>query len=247
MRAAGNMNHLECRKGIAMAHLFGAPQRRAFRWLSGALLLSLALTANLGCGKRDKVTPPEDLTTIQRVARGWQAFERGDFDAAISDFDRAVNDSASYGDAHLGRAWTRLSRATSSADLGNAIASFDSAELLGFSGAESKGGRAAARLGQGGTSLPSAVLDARAALTANPTFSFSHRSSFDFRDLRLIEAYAEAGQLEYSDALTAADLVSASNIQEGNPSTWTVDGVTLPSFATAVLAHLQKLSNQFAG
>lgn len=247
MRAAGNLNHLESQKGIVMPHPNAGPRGGAIRRLSGALLLSLALCANLGCGKRDKVTPPEDLTTVQRVARGWQAFERGDLDAAISDFDRAVNDSASYGDAHLGRAWTRLSRATSSADLGNAIASFDSAELLGFSGAESKGGRAAARLGQGGTSLPAAVLDARAALTANPSFAFSHRTGFDFRDLRLIEAYAQAGQIEFSDALVAADLVSPSNIQEANPSTWTVDGVTLPTFATAVLAHLQKLSNQFAG
>lgn len=212
--------------------------------LCGALVLFSALGA---CGKREKVTPPDDnLTPIERVSRGWQSFSAGNFDSAVSDFSAAVNDSAGYADAHLGLGWARLSRATGAQEISNAISSFDAAVNLGLN-ADAKSGRAAARLAQGGTSLASAISDASAALLASPNFAFAHRAGFDAKDLHLIAAFAQAGQQQYAAALSEANAVQASGIQSGNPSTWTVDGVTLPSFPTAVLAYLNKLSNQLSG
>ena len=220
----------------------GGRARRAFAWGAVALLLLAG-----ACGKREKVTPPDDtLTPIERVTRGWQSFSAGNFDSAVTDFSQAANDSVGYADAHLGLGWARLSRATGAQEISNAISSFDAAVNLGLT-ADAKGGRAAARLAQGGTSLSSAISDAAAALAASPTFVFAHRASFDVKDLHLIAAFAQAGQQQYAAALSAADQVAASGIQSGNPSTWVVDGVTLPSFPTAVLAYLNKLSNQFAG
>lgn len=217
-------------------------------WISILAVGAVAWAAFASCGKRDRVSPPtDDLTPIQLVDRGWDKFESGDLDGALVDFTQAAADSATYADAHLGLGWTRLGRALSSNDMAAAAAELTTAENLGAPSADVKAGRACASLGQGSQGFASAIADAQAARAASPSFVFSHRGSFDVIDLRLVEAKALAGQASYANALTVANQISPSGIQEGSPSTYLVDGVTLPSFATAVLAYLQKLSNQHAG
>ena len=128
-----------------------------------------------------------------------------------------------------------------------AVTSFVNAINNSESGAYVLAGRAAANLGVGGASLDTAISDAQAASVADAAFVFSHKTSFNTADLRLIEAFAKVAQGNSSGALAAADLVLDSGIDEGASGTWLVDGTTYDSFVGAVLAHLHKISGQFSG
>lgn len=220
-------------------------QFQALAMLAMPCLVAAALS--VGCSSRERVTPPDDLTPRQLVDRGWTAFQRGDFDNALADFTQATQDSASFGDAFVGLGWTRLNRAGSASDEAAAVTAFDTALNLGANVAETRSGRAAANLGAGTSGYASAITDAQAARTANPSFVFAHRTSFEAKDLLLEEAFALAGQGQLQNAIGIADQIATSGIQAGNQATWTVDGTTYPSFPTAVLGYLQKLSNQHAG
>ena len=110
------------------------------------------------------------------------------------------------------------------------------------------GGRAAARLGQGGSqSLADAANDAQSALNSNSNFVFSYRTSFNSKDLKLIKSFAKAELGQFAEALAAADEIADSGIEQGNQSTWVVGGKTYDKFETAVLAYLNKLSNDYSG
>lgn len=214
-------------------------------WI-GAIVVVLVLG---GCGGSDDGNPsrPVELTVAELTARGWTRFTAGDFSGALTDFDTAIGRDATHGPAHVGRGWTRLQLATTTAAAADAAASFGTALGLGAAGPEVRAGRAAASLAVGGGSLDQAIADAAAARQASPQFQFSHRPSFDHRDLWLIEAFAHAGRDDLVGALAAADAIEPSGIDPGNPATWTVGGQTYGSFGTAVLAHLHELSLAHAG
>ncbi len=207
------------------------------------------MTALAGCGGDDDDGDPTgpQLTAAELTARGWTSFEAGDLDAALTDFDAAIARDGTYAAAHVGQGWARLGLMATSTGMLSAATSFTTALGAGASGAEVRAGRAAAYLGAGGVMLDEAVTDAAAARQQSPSFQFSHRASFDVRDLRLIEAFALAGQDDLEGALAAADGIAASGITPGNISSWVVDGHTYLSYGAAVLAYLNKLSNQYAG
>jgi hypothetical protein len=189
------------------------------------------------------VDTPETLTT-----EGWAAFEAGNLDLALQKFDAAIALDPQSGPAYTGRGWARLSRATTRVAFQAAGSSFDDAVAHGQTGADAHGGRAAVLLALGGSDLARAVQEAQAAAAASPTFVFPHRTSFDYRDLHLIAAFGEAATgSRFVQARDEADQVGSSGITQGDPQTWTVDGVHYPTFEAAVLAWLQKMSALFAG
>lgn len=214
-----------------------------------AALLSALVIVGCGGGGGDStpVTPTDPTTATGFTSRGWERFEAANFSGALSDFNDAIDLDATHGPAHAGQGWARLAMATSSIAMQTAITSFGTAVANGEGGAYVVAGRAAAQLGSGGTSLDSAVTDAQAALAADASFVFSHRTSFNAADLRLIEAFAKAAQGNFSGALVAADLVLDSGIGADNSATWQVDGTSYGTFVGAVLAHLHKLSGQYSG
>jgi len=212
------------------------------------LFVVLALLAGqlVGCGGDDTTDPPSGPNTAAEFTqRGWERFTSGNLSGAASDFTAALGLDAGYGPALAGRAWTQLAQAASAASMQTAVTSFNAAVTAGEDDAYVIAGRAAAYLGAG--TYATAVTDAQAALTAEPTFVFSYRNSFDRNDLYLIIAFAQAGQGNLGPALLAADAVSDSGIEESSPATWVVNSVTYTTFAGAVLAHLQAVSNSFAG
>ncbi|PID81038.1 hypothetical protein CSA17_04860 [bacterium DOLJORAL78_65_58] len=217
--------------------------------LCGALLCAALL---VGCGGDDgdggdPLYPDPPTTAAAYTNRGWARFESGDLEGAQSDFSHAIGLDANYGDAHAGLGWVRLSQATSPLDMQSAVAAFADAVGAGESGAHVLAGRAAANLGSGPNNLAAAVADAQAARAADPAFTFRHRTSFNLVDVRLIEAFALAGQGNLAGALTLADAIQASGITAGDAASWQVDGVVYDSYAGAVLAHLARLSAQHAG
>jgi hypothetical protein len=220
------------------------------RRVAGIAVLAVMLLA--GCGGDDDnpnpVPPPDEPDTpAEYTDRGWERFEVENFSGALADFNAAIFLDKTYGEAHTGQGWTRLSQATSPNSMRGAVDSFVDAILNGEDGADVLAGRAAANLGAGGTSLEAAIADAQEALAVDAEFVFTHRPSFDAVDLQLVDAFAKAGQADYSGALATADLVLDSGIEEGNPDSWVVDEITYDSFNGAVLAHLHKISEQFSG
>ena len=217
---------------------------RTFLALSFAALVALA-----GCGGGggdDGPTNPQ-LTAAELTTRGWTSYDSGNLDGALTDFDAAIARDGTYAPAHVGQGWARLGLAATGTGMLNAAASFTAALGAGATGAEVRAGRAAAYLGAGGTMLDEAIADAIAARQQSPAFQFAHRTSFDQRDLRLIEAFALAAQDDLDGALAAADGIADSGITPGDSASWTVDGRPYGSYGAAVLAYLNKLSNQYAG
>jgi tetratricopeptide (TPR) repeat protein len=216
--------------------------------LAAGILAALLLPGCRGNDDDDSpLTPATPNTAAEYTNRGWQRFEAVNFSDALGDFNSAIQLDATFGEAHTGQGWTRLALATSPVSMNTAVVSFDNAIDNGEDGADVLAGRAAANLGVGGASLDNAVDDAQAALTADATYVFSHRTSFNALDLHLIDAFANAARANFSEALTAADLVLDSGIEGDNAGTWVVDGTTYVSFNGAVLAHLNKVSGQFSG
>lgn len=234
-------------KGTLMhSRVVQLPARR----IAGIAVLAVMLMA--GCSGDDDnptpvVPPDEPDTPAEYTARGWERFEVDNFSGALADFNAAIFLDRAYGEAHKGQGWTRLSQATSRNSMRGAVDSFANAILNEQDGADVLAGRAAANLGAGGAFFEAAIEDAQEALAADAEFVFIHRPSFDVDDLHLVDAFAKAGQADYSGALATADLVIESGIEEGNPDTWVVDEVTYDSFNGAVLAHLYKISEQFSG
>jgi len=212
-----------------------------------ALLGAALLMGCGGGGGDDPVIPDNPTTAAGYTSRGWERFEDGDLSGALSDFTDALGMDADHGPAHAGQGWVRLSQATSPLTMQAAVSAFTSAITAGESGAYVQAGRAAANLGSSSTYLAAAVTDAQAARATDPAFVFSHWTSFDLVDVRLIEAFARAGQGNLAEALTLADVIQASGITAGNSATWQVDGVDYASFAGAVLAQLARLSELHAG
>lgn len=213
-------------------------------------LLALGLFMAVGCGGGDDgpsgPTEPTD-TAVTRTAAGWAHFEAGRWDDAVAEFQAALALDPTHGPAHGGLGWARLQLALTPVAMEAASTHFSAAIASGEAGADVLAGRASARLGAGGLSLPGAVSDAVAALESSPLFQFARRSSFDVRDLRLLVAAAWLAQGDLDAALAMADQISASGIDPQQSSTWQVGGVTLPTYAAAVLAHLHALSEEFSG
>lgn len=208
----------------------------------GWLLLVALLGA--GCGQDDKSTRPGGGSTAAELTeQGWAAFTEGRYDDALDSFDQAIAKDAGHGPAYVGAGWAKLESAQSDQDLRGAVGSFGTAAVLGQTGADAIGGRAAARLALGAGELSGAAADAAFALNAAPAFVFEHRPSFDADDLHLIVAFAQAACARYAEALAAADLVAPSGIDPTNPGSWRVGGETYATFALAVLAHLAALSD----
>lgn len=219
--------------------------------LLGGLMIALAsLAVWPGCGGGDDPTPTVPSgpsTATEYVERGWTRFEAGDYAAAESDFDAAVMLTPGLGEAYAGRGWAQLAQAVSPSLMLTAVGSFSSAVVRGENGAYVLAGRAAANLGAGSGALENAPTDAEAALDADPDFAFAHRAGFDADDVLLIAAFARAAQGNLTAALADADRVLASGIVKADPASWQVDGLVYPGFNGAVMAHLHKVSGQFAG
>ncbi|MEZ4653422.1 MAG: hypothetical protein R3E12_07435 [Candidatus Eisenbacteria bacterium] len=215
--------------------------------ITRALVLTAVVLVAAGCAERKRIEPTNPTDAAGFVARGWNFFANGNFDDALADFASAIALDADFADAYVGQGWARLGRSTDSAGMLSAVQAFDDANVHGANGADVDAGRAAARLGAGGSNLSLADTAAQAALQKDASFVFAHQSSFDRRDLLLIEAFARAGQGSLSSALTAAEQIRDSGIEASNPGTWVVNGVTFPTFEAATLAFLHQLSEEFSG
>jgi tetratricopeptide (TPR) repeat protein len=207
-------------------------------------ILPAILLAIVACGDDRGPTVPLD-TAEALTAKGWVAFERGDFADAAGLFEAAIARDRLHEPAYVGEGWSRLELAADTTALHGALSRLDAAIELSSSDSQAHAGRAAALLALGENIA--AVAEARATLQMAPGFVFAHAPTFDGKDLYLIAGSGLAAQGEFTGALGAAVEIEMYIMSQSDPATWVVDGIHYRSFADAVIAYLAKLSATYAG
>jgi tetratricopeptide (TPR) repeat protein len=157
--------------------------------------LACLLTA-FGCGG-DGGGGPSD-TAASLTAAGWALFETGEYEAAITKFNQALGLDATYSDAYNGLGWSNAKLDS----LGTALNNFG--ECLIFNNTLADAYAGCAPVYRDYETEPahfdSAIAAASEALTLEDEYSFSHDTSFDWRDLHLIIAQSHYGLGEFLDA-----------------------------------------------
>jgi tetratricopeptide (TPR) repeat protein len=150
----------------------------------------------LGCGG-DGGGGPSD-TAASLTAAGWALFEKGEYEAAITKFNQALGLDATYSDAYNGLGWSDAKLDS----LGRALDSFG--ECLVFDNMLADAYAGCAPVYRDYETEPahfdSAIASAGHALSIAAAYSFSHDTSFDWHDLRLIMAQSHYGLGEFLDA-----------------------------------------------
>ncbi len=208
------------------------------KWYLPVLLLLLFVVT--ACEKSGTGGP----TAAEKIAEGWTAFEAGDITAALGLFNEAVSINPVNAEAHHGRGWARLLRG----ELSQAQSSFNSANTNGLTGVDADAGLAFVY-----RDLPDfnqAISNARSVLTSSSSWSFSHRTSVDWRDLRLVIAQCSyrLGEANFDDAQAELDLLDPDNgLDDTDSGTWVVDGITYDTYAEALLMALEALESAIGG
>ncbi|MFC1628144.1 tetratricopeptide repeat protein [Gemmatimonadota bacterium] len=204
-----------------------------------ALMLLLMLIAT-ACEK----TPTGGATAAEKVALGWTAFEAGDITAAFSRFNEAISLDPLNAEAHHGMGWTRLLRG----ELSQAQSSFNSANTNGLTVVDADAGLSIVYRDL--PDLNQAISKARTVLTSSSSWSFSHRTSIDWKDIRLVIAQCSyrQGEAHFDDAQTELDILDAGNgLDPEDSGTWIVGSVTYNTYAEALLMALEALESTIAG
>ncbi len=142
----------------------------------------LLLLIVVGCGDDESTTTP----TINYLSQGWSQYESGDYTEAITSFVAVLdgdpaNISAFNG---LGWTWTKIGNMDQGRD------EFQRAIDNGMTIADPYAGIAFASLDVAPADFNGAISSALAALEISPEWSFSHNTSIDWHDVRLVLAHS---------------------------------------------------------
>jgi tetratricopeptide (TPR) repeat protein len=194
-----------------------------------ALFILLLLTA--GCGKNGAGSRAPEETEL-----GWAAWEAGEYTTARTRFLAAVSEDAGYAEAHHGLGWAHAFLGS----LPQAVTAFTTARLRGLSTPDPDAGLAIVLRDL--PDLDGAIASALAALGASSAWSFSHRPSIDWRDLRLIlaQCYFRKGPGTFDEAQDQVDILDPTNgLDPASPATWTVGATTYDTYAEALLMAIE--------
>ena len=189
---------------------------------------SLAFIFVAGCSKSSSPTSSNnDLTEAQTLALGWQNFEAGRYDAAVTSFTTVNNQSSSAavrGEALCGRGWSYLSQR----NLGWAKSDF--AIASGLAGVSS-GVLDDIRVGQAfalfsSNDFSGASTSAAAALSDNPTYSFSHQVKVTTKRVRLLLAQCYFGSGQFSTAATQLDVLDPAQAPHSSDPSLLLQSIT---------------------
>lgn len=162
-----------------------------------AALVALGVGVTAGCGGGSGGPAPENPAPAL-TAEGWTLFEAGDLSGAKAKFRDAIAASSGFADAHNGLGWA-LALLDSLVSSQNA---FTGSIANGPPGGEAHAGRAFVRAETSSGDLSLALDDATTALALAPQFVFSHDTSIDWRDVRLLRAqlFFEQGEIDSAAA-----------------------------------------------
>jgi len=199
---------------------------RHVRWITTTALGALLLAGGAGCGD-ETVTPPPNKVDV-----GWTAFASGDLDEAKTQFESALADDPGDSEANNGLGWTRLRLD----ELDGAITSFEAALTNGFTGPDPDAGKAIILRDRVPLDYPAAISAALAALAKNANFVFSHDTSLDWRDLRLVLAHAYYATGAYGSA--GAEVTALGG---------TAPDSQADDYPRQLLAEIERLTRQYGG
>lgn len=181
-----------------------------------------------GCGGGDGGGGPTD-TAESLTADGWALYEADDYGGAVGKFRAAIDMDANYADAYNGLGWS-FGKMDS---LQQSVDNFVHCIAKGMTTADPYAGRAPAYRDLGAGRYKHAITVADTALVKSASYAFSHRTSFDYRDLRVIKAQCHFQLKEYAQA------VAEINALDGN----TVD----PNDPEAIAAEIERLGDLYGG
>jgi tetratricopeptide (TPR) repeat protein len=199
-----------------------------------ALLLLAAGCSKDGAGSR----APEETEL------GWTAWEAGDYTTARTHFLTAVSEDDGYADAHHGLGWAQAFLGS----LPQAVTAFTNAKSEGLDTPDPDAGLAVVLRDL--PNLDGAIASALAVLDASSAWSFSHRPSIDWHDLRLIlaQCYFRKGPDTYDEAQAQVDILDPANgLDPASPPTWTVGAITYDTYAEALLMAIEALEAAIGG
>ncbi|MBM3319482.1 MAG: tetratricopeptide repeat protein [Candidatus Eisenbacteria bacterium] len=209
----------------------GTGLRTRAAWFGGATTV-LGVLLTLGCGGGGGggggTGPTNEDLAAEYTADGWDAFEQGNYAAARGHFEDALEKVGTYGQAYLGLGWCQAA----AGEYLSAKTSFDQAISNGVTGADPYAGKAAALRDANPPDYSGTISAASAALSAAPTYQFSHDTSFDWRDLRLIMAQCYFALGEYESANEQVGLLGGDEQDEQSPT-----------FVENLLAELENLGS----
>jgi tetratricopeptide (TPR) repeat protein len=207
--------------------------RRTARPLQGLLplLIAAALLAAPGCSKSGPGSRAAEETAL-----GWTAWEAGDYTTARTHFLSALGEEADYTEAHLGLGWSHAFLGS----LPQAVTALTNALAGDPITADPQAGLAIVLRDL--PDLDGAITAADAALSITPAWSFSHRTSIDWKDLRLVlaQCYFRKGSATFTQAQAQLDLLDPDNgLDPAQSATWTVGGIDYDTYAEALLMAIE--------
>ncbi len=172
------------------------------------------------------------------LARAWKKFEQGQYHEAILDFELVLAENNNYSDAYVGLGWS-YSMLDS---LEQAKEQFDNALSLNNRLLDAYVGRGMVLLTKG--RYNASVSDLSFVLTNNPTYSFSHYTDIDYKDIHIALAEAYFYQSKYDKAQEHVNFLWPGNgLDPDQSTTWVVDSVSYATYQEALLTAIEKLKN----
>lgn len=193
----------------------------------GIMLIVMAAWWCVGCSDNG-VKHPDDL------AAGWNAFEEGEYDAAISSFHTVVASDSNSTEGYTGLGWAYAL----SGQLDSANEYFAAAIDIDTKTASAFAGQCAIYLAYG--AYDDAIANAEAALAVDPEWSFAHDPNINYYDLHLIlaQAYYARGANGYANALAEVKIMNqGTTLSPDDPDTWNGH----PTYAAALLKEIEML------
>lgn len=198
-------------------------------WKGATVAGVLSLITLAGCSKSSSPTSSNnDLTETQTLALGWQNFEAGKYDAAVTTFTTVNNQSTSgavRGEALCGRGWSYMNQRNLP------WAKSDFAIASGLSGISS-GVLDDIRVGRGFTlfalnDFSGAASSVAAALSDNPTYSFSHETKVTTKRVRLLLAQCYFASGQFATAATQLDVADPSHAPHSSDPPVLLESITV--------------------
>jgi len=212
---------------------------RAGRCALPLLAAAILLAAASGCSKGGPGSRAPEETAL-----GWTAWEAGDYATARTHFLTALSEETDYADAHHGLGWSHAFLGS----LPQAVTALTNARASGLITADPYAGLAFVLRDL--PDLDGAIAAADAALGITPAWSFVHRTSIDWKDLRLVlaQCYFRKGSATFAQAQAQLDLLDPGNgLDPALPATWTVEGVDYDTYAEALLMAIETVEATLGG
>ncbi len=203
------------------------------------LVAAIVLAAAPGCSKSGPGSRAAEETAL-----GWTAWEAEDYATARTHFLTALSEESDYTEAHLGLGWSQAFLGS----LPQAVTALTNALAGGLTTADPQAGLAIVLRDL--PDLDGAIAAADAALVITPAWSFVHRTSIDWKDLRLVlaQCYFRKGSATFTQAQAQLDLLDPGNgLNPAQAATWTVEGVDYDTYAEALLMAIEVVEATIGG